>query len=207
MTWEIAVTPAELRDLALAHGRAKKRNNAVAAVFSGVIPAVTLALFASPTWQRVVLGILIGLVWGNAFEYSYHRWLLHWPHSSFGKGHLAHHSTVGFAEEAEHVTLGESPRDVVTLFLINGIPLMVVDLALHIGISPGVFLGWAAYLICMEEIHWRVHLDPNLPSLLRFAQSYHLAHHDIPNARYNVFIPVFDIVLGTAGRAKLKVRS
>ena len=201
------MTAAELRDLALAHGRAKKRNNAVAVVFSGVMPAVMLALYAPTTWQRLVLGILIGLVWGNAFEYAYHRWLLHWPHSSFGQGHLAHHSTVGFAEEAEHVTLGDSPRSVVALFVINGIPLTVVDLALHIGISPGVFLGWAAYLICMEEIHWRVHLDPNLPSLLRFAQSYHLAHHDIPNARYNVFFPVFDIVLGTAGRAKLRVRS
>jgi hypothetical protein len=192
------LTATELRDLALAHGRAKKRNNAVAAVFSGIIPAVTLALYAPPTWQRVVVGILIGLVWGNAFEYAYHRWMLHWPGSSFGKGHLMHHSTLGFAEEAEHVTLGDSPRSVVALFLINGIPLIVVDLALHIGISPGVFFGWAAYLIFMEEIHWRVHLDPNLPSFLRFAQSYHLAHHDIPNARYNVFIPIFDIVLGTS---------
>jgi len=36
-----------------------------------------------------------------------------------------------------------------------------------------------------------------LPPGLRSAQQFHLAHHDIPGGRYNVFLPLFDALLGT----------
>jgi sterol desaturase/sphingolipid hydroxylase (fatty acid hydroxylase superfamily) len=35
-----------------------------------------------------------------------------------------------------------------------------------------------------------------MPRFLQFARAYHLSHHDIPNTRYNVFLPLFDLVFG-----------
>jgi hypothetical protein len=115
-------TLAETQALALSHGHSKKRNNAIAALLSGGVPGVILAFYAPINWQRWLIGLAVGLVWANAFEYAYHRWLLHWPGSTFGKGHLLHHMSLGVPEEPEHVTLGSSPTAVVAMFVINGIP-------------------------------------------------------------------------------------
>lgn len=190
---------AELGNLALLHGLTKKRNNAIVAFFSGALPGALLAFHFYPTWERWLLGLLIGLLWGNAFEYAYHRWLLHRPRSSFGRGHLEHHMNVGKPEEAEHVSLGRSPWHIALLFLSNGIVVVAADLLLRLGITPGIFIGWTAYLVAAEEIHWRIHMHEWLPPGLRFARAYHMSHHDIPNTRYNVFLPIFDLILGNSG--------
>lgn len=191
-------TTAEIAALALSHGQSKKRNNVIAAVLSGAVPGIIFGLYAPVSWQKWVLGLFIGLIWGNAFEYAYHRWLLHWPRSSYGKGHLLHHMNVGTPEEPEHVTLGASPTAVVAMFVINGIPLLALEWLLHLGLAPGIFLGWTIYFIVLEEVHWRIHLGPPLPKALRVACEYHLSHHDIPGSRYNVFLPLFDLVCGSA---------
>ena len=201
------VTAAHLNSVCLALGRAKKRNNAIAALLSGVLPAFILAVHMPPSWQRWLVGLGIGLLWANGFEYAYHRWLLHWPRSSFGKGHLLHHSTVGSPEEPEYVTLGSHPLAVIAMFVINGVPLVLFDLLLRTGLSPGIFIGWTVYFIVLEEVHWRVHLDRSLPGILKFAHKYHFAHHDIPNSRYNVFLPVFDLALGNVSKERAEPRT
>jgi hypothetical protein len=48
----------------------------------------------------------------------------------------------------------------------------------------------------VEEIHWRIHLGGWLPVGLNWTRQYHLAHHDIPSGRFNVFFPVFDLLFG-----------
>ncbi len=194
-------TPAELGEIALRHGRSKKRNNAIVAVLSSVLPATLLSLYfpasfplSSKSWLG---GLVIGVLWGNGFEYCYHRWLLHRPRTELAKGHLEHHAKVGTAEEAEHVSLGKSPIHIALLFASNGIVLVLLDFLFGFRISPGVFVGWAAYLITAEEIHWRIHLNGWLPPGLRFARFYHLSHHDVPNSRYSVFLPLFDFLFGS----------
>jgi hypothetical protein len=179
-------------------GRRKKRNNAVVAVLCGVVPAVILDFYFPATWGRWLIGFTVGLIWGNAFEYAYHRWLLHQPRNIFARGHLEHHRTAGSPDQAEHINFGRSPLNVVALFVGNGILLLALGTSFHLRIAPGVLLGWAAYLIALEEVHWRLHMDEWLPPGLRFARSYHLSHHDIPNTRYNVFLPLFDFLLGNA---------
>ena len=191
-------TSTELSDLALRHGLAKKRNNAIVAVLSGALPGVILTFYLPVNWELWLLGLIIGLVWANAFEYAYHRWLLHRPRSSLGRGHLEHHANVGTAEEAEHVSLGKSPPHIAILFASNGIIVTLIDFLLGLGITPGIFIGWTVYLIAAEEIHWRIHMQGWLPPGLRFARAYHMAHHDIPNARYNVFLPLFDFLFGNS---------
>ena len=109
------------------------------------------------SWERWLIGLVIGLVWGHAFEYAYHRWMQHRRRSSFAKGHLEHHGTIGAPGEAEHVTLGRSPFHIALLFAGNGVFVIVVDLLLGLGFTPGIFVGWTVYLIAAEEIHWRIH--------------------------------------------------
>lgn len=184
----------ELEELAFRHGRSKKRQNAIVAVLSGGVPAVILLFSFPPTWQRWFLGLCVGLLWGNAFEYAYHRWLLHRPRSAFAKGHREHHAKIGTTEEPEHVSLGKSPVHIFLLFAVNGILVIIVDFVLHLRIASGIFIGWSVYLITAEEIHWRIHLGGWLPRGLRFARAYHMRHHDTPKANYNVFLPLFDLL-------------
>ena len=188
--------PREVRAIALQHGRSKKRNNAIVALLSGALPGIIFGFYFTTSWQRWLLGLVVGLLWGNAFEYAYHRWMLHRVQSSFGKGHLQHHSTVGAPDEGEHITLGRTPWHIAVLFLSNGLGVIAVDLFLQLRLTPGIFLGWTIYLIVAEEIHWRVHVGQPLPPGLGFARAYHMSHHEIPTARYNIFLPLFDFLLG-----------
>lgn len=189
------ITPMDPRQQAIRHGQAKKRNNALAALLCGTIPAALLGLHATLTWQRWIAGLIVGLIWGNAFEYVYHRWLLHRPRTSFASAHHNHHAKIGTPDEAEYVALITSPFNIVLLFVINGLPAYLISVLFELqGVLSGVFVGWTVYLILCEEFHWRIHLNGWLPPGLHSARAYHLSHHDIPNSRYNVFLPLFDLV-------------
>lgn len=183
---------------AFTHACSLKRNNALTAMLCGAVPAVLLALYAPPSPRQWLIGLAIGLVWANAFEYFYHRYLLHHTRGALGKGHILHHITSGKENEVEHLTFGESPLYVAFLFSSNGSPVALADLIWRFPLAPGILLGFTAYFIAVEEIHWRIHLRGWLPPLLRAAVPYHLDHHDIPEGRYNVFLPLFDMLLGTA---------
>jgi hypothetical protein len=188
-------TAKEIRAASLVTGRNLKRKNALTAMLCGAIPGLVASAFLRVSPGGWVLGITVGLLWANAFEYFYHRYLLHWPQTSFGKGHLLHHLTTGTPQEPEHVTFGSSPVWVAFLFAANGIPALLVDSWLGLGVAPGILTGFSLYLILVEEIHWQVHLGGWIPFLRRIRE-YHMAHHDIPNGRYNVFFPFFDYVFG-----------
>lgn len=180
------------------HACRLKRNNALTALACGALPALLLALYAPPTADQWLVGLGIGLVWANAFEYFYHRYLLHHTRGALGKGHILHHITSGKKNELEHLTFGESPLYVMLLFATNGSPVALADLIWRFPLAPGILLGFTAYFIAVEEIHWRIHRGGWLPPALRAAVPYHLDHHDIPEGRYNVFFPLFDLLLGTA---------
>ncbi len=189
-------TAAETRAAALAKGLALKHTNALTALLCGAVPGLLFDSWLHASLPRWLLGMAIGLLWANAFEYFYHRYLLHWPKSVFGKGHLLHHMTTGAPDEPEHVTFGSSPLWVAMLFAVNGIPTVLADAWLRVGLAPGILTGWSLYLIAVEEIHWRIHLGGWLPPGLRWVREYHMAHHDIPDGRFNVFFPVFDLFFG-----------
>jgi sterol desaturase/sphingolipid hydroxylase (fatty acid hydroxylase superfamily) len=197
-----------MMEVSVRHGRDKKRKNAIAALLCGAVPAVLLSFYSGSTasWRLWLPGVIVGLIWGDAFEYVYHRWLLHRPRSPLGNGHHEHHGQIGTPEQAEHVALISSPLNILLLYVINGVPAFLVASRMGLwGILTGVFIGWTVYLIATEEIHWRIHMNGWLPPGLRFARAYHMSHHDIPNSRYNVFWPLFDLLLGSTGRGRSKV--
>ena len=109
--------------------------------------------------------------------------------------------------KAEHVSLGRHPYHIALLFAGNGILVMGLDLLLGLRLTPGIFVGWTVYLIAAEEVHWRIHMQGWLPPGLRFARAYHMSHHDIPNTRYNVFLPLFDLLLGNASGPEIKTEA
>jgi hypothetical protein len=185
------------------HACSLKRNNALTALLCGALPALLLAVYAPPSSYQWLIGFTVGLVWANAFEYFYHRYLLHHTRGTLGKGHILHHISSGKDDEVEHLTFGESPLYVMLLFVTNGTPVALADLLGRFPLAPGILMGFTAYFIAVEEIHWRIHLGGWLPPGLRAARPYHLDHHDIPEGRYNVFCPLFDLLLGTAKSASL----
>lgn len=197
----------DIRETAIGHGHSKKRNNAVTAVLCGTLPALLLAFYSSFTWERWLFGVLLGLIWGNTFEYAYHRWLLHYPRNPLGTGHREHHAQTGSPEAPEHIALASSPLNVFFLFAINSIPALLICLVTGLwAILSGVFIGWTFYLVLAEEIHWRIHMNGRLPAGLQFARVYRLSHHDVPSSRYNIFLPLCDFLMGTTQRPTSKAR-
>jgi Fatty acid hydroxylase superfamily len=190
-------TAGQISATAIARGRAIKRANALTAIICGGFPALVLAVFSSIEPWRWLTGFVIGLLWATLFEYSYHRFLLHLPGTFFARRHLEHHASVGTLTEPEHVNLGSSPIWVVALFAINGLPVLLAFCLFNSAIAPGIFVGFSVYFIIVEEIHWRIHLEEWLPPGLSAARAYHLAHHDRPDARFNIFLPLWDILLGS----------
>jgi hypothetical protein len=182
----------------LRRSRRIKRINALTAILTGGLMAMLLARLWPPTSEKALLGFLAGLVWANGFEYVYHRFLLHSTGRFFARRHLVHHAATGTPEEAEHLTFGESPLWIVPLFVINGLAALAVDRLSGLGIVAGMSTAFAVYFVALEELHWRIHLGEWLPGFLSPARVYHLAHHDRPDGRYNVFLPLFDWLLGTA---------
>jgi Fatty acid hydroxylase superfamily len=190
----------EIRAEAVAHGQTIKRVNAVTAILCGGLPAIALGIFSPAVLGMWVVGFVVGLLWASLFEYVYHRFLLHLPGNFFARGHLQHHATVGTATEAEHVNLGGAPIWVVAMFAINGVPVVIVNALLGLQIAPGMLVAFSVYFLTTEEVHWRIHLGQWLPPGFRATRAYHLAHHARPDARFNIFLPLWDWMFGTAGR-------
>ena len=193
------LTAAGIRESAIAHGRVIKRVNAFTAILCGGLPSVLLGIFFPTSLGKWLVGLAIGLLWASWFEYAYHRFLLHLPGTFFAKEHLRHHMSVDTPEEAEHLNLGRSPLWVSMLFLINGVPVLIADTLLGFRVAPGIFAAFAIYFITTEEFHWRIHLGEWLPPGFRGARAHHLAHHMYPNARFSIFLPFWDRLLGSAG--------
>ncbi len=188
---------AGLQTASIARGRVIKRDNFLTAIACGILPAIALYAAFPARPLHLVLSFIAGFIWANYFEYAYHRYLLHLPGTTLARRHLEHHSTVGASNEAENVNLGSAPIYVALLFVINGLPVMLADLVLGFHSAPGVLVAFTAYFLVTEELHWRIHLGEPLPLGLESTRRYHLSHHMRPNAKFNIFLPLWDVVFRT----------
>lgn len=189
--------PIDSRSAEIARARTVKRRNAITALLIGSFVAV-LILKLVPFEERalgplhVVAGFLAGLAYANAFEYVLHRFFLHWGQGFLVQRHGLHHDTAGEPEEPRYVNFATSPWVVVLVFVLNAIPVLVLELFLRPGLAVGILSGFTLYFIAYEEIHWRFHLGGWLPGWLLAARHHHMLHHGGFEGRYNVFLPIFD---------------
>ena len=184
--------------IALRRGREINTRNAFTAALCGAVPAAICAWQQFPSPKMWLAGLLVGFVWANGFEYALHRWPLHWPGTWTGDGHMLHHASLGQPNEPLYVNLAGRPLFVVGMFVLNIWPFVLADYFLHLNLTPGVLISFAAYFILTEEIHWRFHMGGWLPRWLDAARARHMRHHDVPTTDFAIFWPLFDVLLRTA---------
>src|SRR5207237_9307069 len=127
---------AETNASALALARTRKMKNALTALFCGALPAAVLGTLFHTSPLHWLVGFAVGLIWANAFEYFYHRYLLHLPGHYLGKLHQLHHASVGTPLEIEHLNLGGTPPLVLAAFVLNGLVVtFLADVLLKLRIS------------------------------------------------------------------------
>ncbi|HXC32408.1 MAG TPA: sterol desaturase family protein [Verrucomicrobiae bacterium] len=179
-----------------AEGLRTKRNNLIAAALSGAgLAAISLWLFPH-SLAGIPGGFVIGFFYANGFEYCLHRFILHGPRGFFRQEHVVHHATLNSPEIARYVNFSRNPWGVVAIFLANAAPFFLLQWYFRNGWTAGVFVGFAVYYVAFEEIHWRMHMGGWLPKWLRPAARHHLLHHAQESERFNVFLPIFDWVVG-----------
>jgi hypothetical protein len=179
-----------------AEGLRTKRNNLIAALLSGLALVLVSVKFVPPSRTGFLFGLLAGFVYANGFEYCLHRFLLHRGRGFFSQQHMVHHSTLKSPDAARYVNFSRNPWGVVGLFCANALPFLVLQRIFHNGWVAGVFVSFALYYIAFEEIHWRTHMGGWLPAWLQPAARHHLRHHAADTDHFNVFLPMFDWLIG-----------
>ena len=127
---------AETNASALAVARMRKAKNALTATLCGAAPSAALGTLFPASPAHWLLGFVVGLIWANAFEHFYHRYLLHFPSNYLGRLHQLHHASVGTPLEVEHLNLGGTPPLVLAAFALNGLVVtFLADVLLKLRIS------------------------------------------------------------------------
>ncbi len=176
---------------AIGIGRRKIRRSQLTALLVGGL-LLGSGLFP---WDRWPLGLIVGLLYANAFEYFCHRFLLHSTAGYFSGRHNLHHESWDRWDAALYVRFGP-PAAVVVLLVVNSLPFALVD-RLDAGIGAGVLIAFVLYYVAYEEAHWRIHVE-KLPAGLLWMRRWHFAHHRGVPGRYNVLLPILDRLLDRA---------
>jgi len=120
--------------------------------------------------MTLIFEFIGALVWANLLEYIIHRWLLH------KKGHSPDHM--------HHHDFPEVPGTFVKWQL-------WVIFAIHAALfmhRPVMVITWFLYLIVLEGVHRLMH---------RWHWGYHMLHHGFDDRRFNVWLPIWDFIMGT----------
>jgi hypothetical protein len=185
-----------------------KRNNLIAALVSGLTLVLISVQFVAPSWMGFLVGLLVGFVYANGFEYCLHRFLLHCGRGVFAQQHMVHHTSLKAPDAARYVNFSSNPWGVVALFCANALPFLILERIFKNGWVAGAFVSFTLYYIAFEEIHWRTHMGGWLPMWLHGAARHHLRHHADDTGYFNVFLPMFDWIVWqvSSGGPQTRVR-
>jgi hypothetical protein len=141
--------------------------------------------------MRFLAGFFAGLVWSNWIEYAYHRWAMHWPSLSqpAAMRHTLHHSA---PSNPQHITMTFGFWT--AIFITNVLLFAIPDQLFHLRILVGVAAAFLTYIVAGIEIHLRAHDGRWVPDAWR---AHHLAHHVGAQKNFNIFLPIFDWLLGS----------
>ena len=141
--------------------------------------------------MRFLAGFFAGLVWSNWIEYAYHRWAMHWPslYQPAAMRHALHHSA---PSNPQHITMTFGFWT--AIFITNVLLFAVPDQLLHLRILTGVAAAFLTYIMVGIEVHLRIHDGRWVPDAWK---AHHLSHHVRPQKNFNIFLPMFDWLLGS----------
>jgi len=129
-----------------------------------------------------LLVFLAGWLYVNFFEYAWHRWVLHGGRNAV---HNAHHRAF-LSGEYDTRPLLNIWGFVLAVLHVAAVSFFSRPLGLVFGLS--VF----SYLAVLEGAHAWQHHHPGS----RWAR-WHIEHHRHSRKNFNVFLPVWDFVLGS----------
>jgi hypothetical protein len=86
----------------------------------------------------------------------------------------------------------------IAIFITNTLLFAVPDQLLHLRILTGISAAFLTYMVVGIEVHLRIHDGRWVPNAWR---AHHLSHHARPLTNFNIFLPVFDWLLGSKHRS------
>lgn len=162
-----------------------------------------------PFWSEAVCG-LCWFVYACYFEWMGHRYFMHAPRFPLAdafRGHMAHHQLFRGDHRFEADPHGESGGVTLRwyafpLILLGHLPVFAVAQWLTgLPMVVGGLVGCTLYFAGYEYTHYLMHVPCNhrveRSPLFRFTREHHRLHHLHMRCNYNVFIPLFDALLGT----------
>jgi sterol desaturase/sphingolipid hydroxylase (fatty acid hydroxylase superfamily) len=163
-------------------------------IIAGLAAAIVNGEYA--LYLIVPFSIIGWFCWGF-FEYTFHRYALHYTGKDGGirppgnETHLAHHRNPKHLER-EYVPLHEGLPIALAFFL--GATFLTGGWQLATFLYAGFMLGYLFY----ELLDFEAHHGKAKGRIMRYYKKYHLQHHHADeNARYGVTSPVFDYLFGT----------
>lgn len=180
----------------VAYGLRVKRQNELLSLAVLFIAAFMWFRSHAASFLSISIAIVLSILWANLFEYVYHRWFDHGPvfGGFFKKRHSRHHE---HPRSGCHINFGENPVWSLGVYGLNALPVILMDrLWLHNGVSAVVLTAFVLYVVLIEEIHWRVHLNLWVP--FGVGRVHHMQHHGLGDRNFNVCFPIMDWLFGTA---------
>jgi hypothetical protein len=163
---------------------------------------------------ELLIAVLVGIPAMSFAEYAIHRWLMHRPSPGlwdvFVRHVRFHHGKYYkvFNHEPDlfgrRVNLHIKAGDAIAL----SVPMILLLVVLGLYWAAAVaFVIPVAHAVVWSNIPEEMH-DPASPGrffcrwrLFRFLRMYHFLHHQHPQQNFNVVLPLWDYVLGTAATA------
>jgi hypothetical protein len=103
--------------------------------------------------------------------------------------HTLHHSA---PSDPENITMTFGFW--AAIFITNVLLFAPADHFLHLRILSGLAVAFFTYIVVGIEVHLRIHDGRWVPDAWRV---HHLSHHLRPRNNFNIFLPLFDWLLGS----------
>ena len=186
---------------------------AVPSTFGVAVIAAALARLSGLALVEL-LAVPVTYVFANAVEWWAHKYLLHKRNPLapvLYDQHTPKHHVVYTHEDMAIRDIREFRMVLIPAYGVMLIGLSILPVAIAIGklITPNVgalYMATAmAYAVGYEWLHLSYHLDPNSlvgrNPIIRWLRRQHTVHHDpklMQTMNFNVTVPIWDYVMGTA---------
>ncbi|WNJ17597.1 sterol desaturase family protein [Pontibacter sp. G13] len=160
-------------------------------------------LYTDIAWYAMIGTFAVGMLGFTLLEYSIHRFLYHiqsdskWLDKVKYTAHGIHHE---HPRDEEHLAMPPILSALLTTLVLWGVYQLVGDYSFFF--TPGLILGYAAYLF----IHYVIHVYRPPKNFLRVLWTHHAVHHyKDDSVNYGVSSPLWDHIFGTLPKKAYKV--